>query len=146
MQTITAKEVNAGLTQASDAAFINAFTADGTPIKISKADLASVVAGVWEKGGRNIPLVNRSYDSSSELDLNSTLFQDNGIYDLAGVTVKNFPNHSGGVPQKIYSTLITFQSYYGIQFFFNHDFSGGLWMRTFYRNTKEVLAWKRIIL
>ena len=45
MQTITEKEVNAGLTQASDAAFINAFTADGTPIKISKADLASVVAG-----------------------------------------------------------------------------------------------------
>ena len=44
MQTITEKEVNAGLTQASDAAFINAFTADGTPIKISKADLASVVA------------------------------------------------------------------------------------------------------
>lgn len=45
MQTVTEKEVNAGLTQASDAAFINAFTADGTPIKISKADLASVVAG-----------------------------------------------------------------------------------------------------
>lgn len=50
MQTITAKEVNAGLTQASDAAFINAFTADGTPIKISKADLASVVAGQLNAG------------------------------------------------------------------------------------------------
>ena len=46
MQTVTEKEVNAGLTQASDAAFINAFTADGTPIKISKADLASVVAEI----------------------------------------------------------------------------------------------------
>lgn len=113
MQTITEKEVNAGLTQASDAAFINAFTADGTPIKISKADLASVVAGLIHSP-KMVQNIMFQGGNTYYLGANSTVWYRRGLFlvfttsqgdSLALIKVSFMPTES--------SNAIVFVSYVG---------------------------------
>ena len=54
---------------ATDGAYIYAESASGEQIKISKADLASVVAGLL---GKRMPIINRRIDVSETLTINNT--------------------------------------------------------------------------
>ena len=86
----------------SDAPFIRGLDAAGNPIRISKADLATVVGGLLYDTG-DYPFQARTFSS----DFNNA--QDSGMYILADVkSYKNSPGFS-------YGLMVVFASYYILQ-------------------------------
>lgn len=121
------KKLNA-VSTANDGAYIYAEDASGNQIKISKADLATVVAALI-----NPMLCGLTYNA----DFNSAV--DGGVYSIAD------PNKTlGNNPGVRYGVLVTFEagSNYRMQLALDSD--GGIWMRFFNTSPVAYKNWKVI--
>lgn len=111
--------------------FANAYTEDasGNQVKISKADMASVLAGVMD-----FPFEVRDRTSGNLNELTQM-----GIYRVAGTGFLNAPSSS------LYGILLVLKdkSSYGVQVLFN-SYVGTVYWRGFNWEDNNFYEWKQI--